>query len=241
MSNVAKKINLLLLEDNPGDIFLMKFYLDELAPGLYEIENAETLKDAHKKMNIDHFDVVLLDLHVPDSQGLDTLIDSVEKFPSQTFVVLTTMSDSDLGIEAVKNGAQDFLIKGKIDGAALDSSIKFAIERSKMKVKIQKYLEILNTVAEMNDISNFIIHPKTHIFEHSHNLSEYINCDKGDIDTLSEFVELSSDSKEIEEAVEKSIANPKTIFEVAIKIDENPFLLKVKKMTNGVIGTLSKN
>ena len=74
----ANGIKILVVEDTPGDVFLIKFYLEELDPDNYEIQSVDNLTDAHYKIERESFDVILLDLHLPDSQGIITLQNSVE-------------------------------------------------------------------------------------------------------------------------------------------------------------------
>ena len=86
------------MEDAPGDVFLIKFYLEELGPDFYEIQSVDKLADAHYKMEREAFDIILLDLHLPDSEGMITLTNSIEKFPDEVFIVLTGLSDQEIEI-----------------------------------------------------------------------------------------------------------------------------------------------
>lgn len=138
-----KEFKVLLVEDNPGDAFLAKFYLEEsnTETESFTVEHAEELHDAYNKMEATHFDIVLLDLNLPDSAGLDTLRNLLDKYPDYLVIVLTGTFDEKLGLEAVQSGAQDFLAKGRYDSKVLSSSIRYAIGRSNLDKKEADFKE----------------------------------------------------------------------------------------------------
>jgi DNA-binding response OmpR family regulator len=132
---------ILLVEDNPGDAFLIKFYLDESQSERYsyEVDHVEELYAAFEKLNAQDYDIILLDLGLPDAQGLETLQKLIEKHPDNLVIVMTGLTDEQVGVEAVKMGAQDFLIKGRFDAKVLSSSIRYAFERFQMNQEVQGY------------------------------------------------------------------------------------------------------
>lgn len=128
MSTPATKI--LLVEDNPADARLVFEYLKD-ANAAYEIDHVETIalaKDRLQSPTI--YAVILLDLSLPDSQGLETIQSIQETAGLTPIVVMTGLGDEDVGLEAVSLGAQDFLVKGDVDTAKLARSIRFAIKRN---------------------------------------------------------------------------------------------------------------
>lgn len=236
MTNNQEKLKVFILEDNPGDVFLIKFYLEELDPDFYEITNVATLAEAHKRLEFEEFDVVLLDLHVPDSQGMETLTKSVKKFPNQIFIVMTGLSDESIGVEAVKNGAQDFLVKGRFDSKVLDSAIKFASQRSQMRHKIGKYLEILNTIGEINHFATFIVNKKKNLFEYSSNFIPSLKLDK-ELNYLEDFLAYIQNKETLTSSIESLEESESKILE--LKIQERVFQAKIFKGIHGTIGTIS--
>jgi DNA-binding response OmpR family regulator len=134
-------LKVLLIEDNPGDAFLMKFYLGESTAPLFETLHAETIKQAYELLAQNTFDIILQDLNLPDSHGIDSIKNLLEKFPGNLVLVLTGLTDEEVGLETVRYGAQDFLVKGRFDGKALISSVMFAYERFKLNKQIDKYEE----------------------------------------------------------------------------------------------------
>ncbi len=127
MEDDRKKI--LIVEDSPGDAFILQEILQRLKPGTYDIETAGRLDEALVLVERQPFDVVLLDMNLPDSRGLETIQAMKEKAPDSAIVVMTGHEDEKTGLDAVKSGAQDFLVKGKIPGFVLIRVIGYALER----------------------------------------------------------------------------------------------------------------
>ncbi|MCB9257103.1 MAG: response regulator [Chitinophagales bacterium] len=198
------KIRILVVEDAPGDVFLIKFYLEELGPDFYEIQSVDKLADAHYKMEREAFDIILLDLHLPDSEGMITLTNSIEKFPDEVFIVLTGLSDQEIGLEAVKRGAQDFLIKGRIDSKTLDSSIKFSYQRSILKRKVKIFGEALGSLELMHDFLVLILDLKDDSILHSKELPSYLQIGDRTLDSQADLVNHFGGLEEINDAIRNS-------------------------------------
>lgn len=143
-------IKILLIEDDPDDTFLIREMLAEVESSLYSfrLEHAETLSAGLAAYDIGRPDVLLLDLGLPDSNGLETLIMAAERCAEAPVVVLTGLTDELFGIEAVKNGAQDYLIKGRITGDVLTRSICYAIERKKLENEGKQLVRELRQAVE---------------------------------------------------------------------------------------------
>ncbi|MFQ5584925.1 MAG: response regulator [Calditrichia bacterium] len=137
-------INILILEDNPGDLRLLKEALKSEKIKHFTIIHSETLTEGISTLNDSNIDVVLLDLSLPDSQGFDTFRKIHEAFSQLPIVVLTGFDDEDLAIRAVKEGAQDYLVKGKIDGKVLVRSIRYAFERMRAEEAMRKTYVLKN-------------------------------------------------------------------------------------------------
>ena len=124
-----KLIKILLVEDNPRDARLIKETLSEAAADQFEFACTERLDLALELVAQHEFDVVLLDLTLPDSSGLDTYEKMHAQAPTVPTIVLTGLDVETLGIQAVQKGAQDYLIKGQVDTPLLVRSVRYAIER----------------------------------------------------------------------------------------------------------------
>jgi DNA-binding response OmpR family regulator len=139
-----KELKVLLIEDNPGDAFLIKFYLGESVSPRFNFFHGENMKTANELMSKNTFDIILMDLNLPDSLGLDTIKKLLEKYPNNLVIVLTGLVDEKVGLETVRFGAQDFLVKGKFDGKVLISSIMFAFERFNLNKELSSVSSELN-------------------------------------------------------------------------------------------------
>jgi two-component system NtrC family response regulator/two-component system response regulator HydG/two-component system response regulator AtoC len=130
-------IRVLLIEDDPGDVMLISEMLlqDDRRS---EIIHASRLEEGIALLSDNNPDIVILDLGLPDSRGISTLMDMYDTVPEVPIVVLTGLSDNTAGIEAVRAGAQDYLIKGQIDSRVLVRSIAYAIERKRSELTIQR-------------------------------------------------------------------------------------------------------
>lgn len=121
--------SLVLIEDDAGDTLLVTEMLLEVAPGL-ELKCFATLQSALDEWPHD-VDCVLLDLGLPDAMGLSALEKLRARIPDVPIVVLTGRLDDGIGPEAVAAGAQDFLVKGRVDGSGLERSVRYAVERGR--------------------------------------------------------------------------------------------------------------
>jgi serine phosphatase RsbU (regulator of sigma subunit) len=126
---VAGSPHLLLVEDDPGDAFLFEELLTEAQPGL-RITVATTLREALDALRPE-IQCVIVDLSLPDAQGLDALHQVRTHAPATAVLVLTGLADTHVGVAAVAAGAQDYLVKQDVDGALLTRAISYAIERKR--------------------------------------------------------------------------------------------------------------
>lgn len=126
---ISKPIAILLVEDNPGDVRLFRENLTDAGTGQYRLTCAEHLNEALHRLDEECYDVVVLDLTLPDSRGISTLNSVRMHSPQVPVILLTTVNDEALAVTALQNGAQDYLIKGQVDGSMLSRSIRYAIER----------------------------------------------------------------------------------------------------------------
>ena len=126
----TNKIKMLILEDNPGDVDLLREMLSEVASTTYELQHADRVETALARLEEEVFDIVVIDLSLPDSSGLETLDTIYARAGTTPVVILSSLSDEALALEAVRKGAQDYLVKGHIDGTILSRVIRYAIEET---------------------------------------------------------------------------------------------------------------
>ena len=139
----AKSITILLVEDNTGDARLIHEILSEAgedSPGSpeFDLVHADRLSTGLAYLEECDIDVILLDLSLPDSQGLDTFNEVYAQAPEMPIVVLTGLDDETLAITAVREGAQDYLVKGQVDNDLLICALRYAIERKRAEEALRK-------------------------------------------------------------------------------------------------------
>jgi len=130
-----EEISVLIIEDNPGDARLIEEMLKEAKRVQFNFINHKTLSEGLEELLKNEMDVILLDLHLPDCTGLNTISIIREKVEAVPIIVLTGRDDESLAIQSLKRGMQDYLVKGKIDPVLLERSILYAIERQQVKLE----------------------------------------------------------------------------------------------------------
>lgn len=132
-------IKILLVEDNPGDVLLLQETLSEITHFASDLVHVDRLADALQHLQTESFDVVLLDLLLPDSEGLETFLQIHQQVPLTPIIVLTGITDETLTIQAMQAGAQDYLIKGQVSGSELlRRAIRYAIERKRVEATLHR-------------------------------------------------------------------------------------------------------
>jgi len=139
--------HVLLIEDNPGDARFIAEMLKEAGGDGFTLECAARLSVGLEKLRSNPADVVLLDLSLPDSRGLETFVRFQSKFPQLPVVILTGLDDEETAVQAAHAGAQDYFVKGTIAGPALGRSLKYAIERKKAQETIRLQAAALQAAA----------------------------------------------------------------------------------------------
>lgn len=131
-------ISILLVEDSPSDAALLQELLNATGAGQFEFTHVETLEEARAQLSEARFDVLLLDLTLPDSTGRETFLRARASAPLLPIVVLTGEADEAIGLDAVRQGVQDYLLKGKADGAQTARAIRYAIERQRAETELRR-------------------------------------------------------------------------------------------------------
>lgn len=141
-------IRVLLVEDNPGDARLLLELLRDTGARHVKIEHVDRLNAALTRLESEDFDVLLLDLSLPDEQGLNTVVRAHACAPKIPIVVLTGLDDEALAVKAVRAGAQDYLVKGRVDGDLLARSMRYATERGRAIEALERREEHYRSLIE---------------------------------------------------------------------------------------------
>src|SRR6201996_6945310 len=141
-------LTILTVEDNPSDLFLLEHMIRSSGLAVRRLFSATCVREAHALLTGEEIDVVLLDLTLPDSFGLHTfthLKPVVQRIP---VIILTGMSDTNVALEAIKEGAQDYLVKGELTEGLLAKAIQYSMERKRTLEHLRVSNERFNTVVK---------------------------------------------------------------------------------------------
>lgn len=154
------QVRILLFEDDPGDARLFSLLL--AGSGLrHAIERAETLAEGLARLDAGDFDVALLDLSLPDSQGWDTLGSLVSHAPELPVIVLTGLSSPTFAEEAVARGAQDYLRKGEVAEGLIVRTIRYAMDRKRAEAALRQHRQRLETIISANPDGMLVVDAQT--------------------------------------------------------------------------------
>jgi diguanylate cyclase (GGDEF)-like protein/PAS domain S-box-containing protein len=147
---------LLLVEDNPADVRLLREIFHEQSSHNTELTQVETLGEAEKYLAGGAApDIILLDLGLPDAQGLEAIPRARAAAPHVPLVVLTALDDESLAARALQEGVQDYLIKGQVDGRGLLRALRYAVERKNMQEAL--FIEKERAQVTLNSIGDAVI------------------------------------------------------------------------------------
>jgi two-component system cell cycle sensor histidine kinase/response regulator CckA len=141
-------VRILLVEDNPIDARLLRQMVQQASGGRFQLQQAGRMAEALDLLRQQEFDLVLLDLSLPDARGLETVTSVHAHAPKIPIVVLTSLDDEAIGIRAVRAGAQDYLIKGHVGGDLLVRSVRYACERARAVEALERREEHYRSLTE---------------------------------------------------------------------------------------------
>lgn len=154
---MGRPIKLLLIEDNPGDVRLLEEMLAEAGEDSFVLESADRLSTGLERLAIGDIDVVLVDLSLPDSRGAATFAQVQAQAPHVPIIILSGLDDEELALQAVRSGAQDYLVKGQVTSVLLTRAVQYAIERKRADLRQMYYLQ---TEHVLRRISGRLMNPQ---------------------------------------------------------------------------------
>lgn len=139
---------ILIIEDNPGDQLLLQENLTNTSLVISEISTADSLAEAVNLLRQHSFSLIFLDLFLPDSAGLESIIELLKTDAKTPVIISSGLADSQIALKAISLGAQDFLIKGDYDNKLLEKTVRYSIERKRNLEIIQESNERFNLVSK---------------------------------------------------------------------------------------------
>jgi PAS domain S-box-containing protein/putative nucleotidyltransferase with HDIG domain len=158
---LSERFRVLLVEDNPGDAALVGDLLSEGGPVEFEVERAPRLATAVERVTEDHFDGILLDLGLPDSTGIDTVRAMRQAAAELPIVVITGNGDEQTGMATIREGAQDYVVKGMVSAATLSRVLHYAMERNQSARRLRESESLLEEVGAMAHVGGWEVDLKT--------------------------------------------------------------------------------
>ncbi len=178
-------MRILLIEDNPGDARLIQEMVQDIHRSDLEFEVVDNLRAGLEHLRQTVYDVILLDLSLPDSSGLETLLRTYGEAPKTAIIVLTGFDNEKLGIQAVKNGAQDYLVKGDVETRLLDRAIRYAIERHRTETALrasqEEYRSLIDDVFDTSMVGVLILDSTMTVVWCNEATEIYFGIDREDI------------------------------------------------------------
>ena len=162
----VRKTNILLVDDDPLDRRLVKVVLARSnPPGQFNVDDAGTLSEAIKCLNNGDYDITLLDLNLPDSRGIDTVQNTKKANSDASIVVLTGMDDEETGLQAIRNGADDYLVKGRSLEHMLVRTIRYSLERKRVRQRLTETENRFRSVVQTAGSAIFVLSSEYRILE----------------------------------------------------------------------------
>jgi PAS domain S-box-containing protein len=195
-------LQILVIEDNAGDYFLVKEYLDE-GFGNATVLHAISIATAMPILKSSHVDVILLDLTLPDGMGIESFHAIHNIAPLIPIIILTGFGDKDIALESVKDGAQDYIVKDDSTPMVLQKSIRYGIERSKVLDHLKKSEEQYKYLFQNNPLpmwafdkndGSFIMVNGAAINHYGYSEQEFLNMSIHDIEVFDESTKAVSSS-----------------------------------------------
>lgn len=224
---MSQKINLLLVDDNPADLFLIKDYLSDSDILDLKILEATSVSEAKQILSNQIVDLILLDMFLPDSSGIDTFYEIHNESPKTSIIVLSGLSDKNIALSTVQAGAQDFLLKGDFDGRLLEKSIVYSVERKKNLQLLADSENKYRALFEVTPLPLFIVSNKSnkiikvnaearHVFGYVEN--EFV---------LKNLTDLFTKTQDIDSLIELTNIEDQQFRGIAIKKDESEIIVDV--------------
>ena len=143
------KNRVLIIDDNSGDIFLLREMIEEGPNSRFHVAGeAVNLQDGIRQLQQGNFDVALLDLQLPDSRGLETIVQAHAAAHDVPIIVMSEIDDEELAVQSVQMGAHEHLLKGRVDAHIVQRTLRYTVERARAETQLARERELLQTLLE---------------------------------------------------------------------------------------------
>jgi len=149
-------IRILYVEDDIEDVLLAKEFIREIKNVNYELTHVQQLDEALLELENDNYDIVMLDISLPDKQGLDIITKVCKRAPNIPVVVMTGIDDETMAIKALQKGAEEYLVKGKVKSHSLSRILRYAIMRHKGRVELHS-LSLIDDLTSLYNRKGFML------------------------------------------------------------------------------------
>jgi len=224
---MAQKINLLLVDDNPADLFLIKDYLSESDILDLNILEATSIGEAKEILTNQLVDLVLLDMFLLDSSGINTFYSVHNEFPKTSIIVLSGLSDKNIALSTVQAGAQDFLLKGDFDGRLLEKTIIYSVERKKNLQLLADSENKYRALFEVTPLPLFIVSTDSNKIIKVNAEAKHVFGFNDEEFILKELSDLFVNKKDISRLIESTSIEDQQFRKVAVTKDELKIIVDV--------------
>jgi PAS domain S-box-containing protein len=176
-----KPLQVLLVEDNAGDVRLFREMFRNERPGSFELTHVGRMDEAELHLARGATDIVLVDMGLPDEHGLASVRRSLAAAPNVPVIVLTGLEDEALAAEAMKAGAQDYLIKGQIENRALPRALRHAIERHQLDLRLRDQQFYTRSLIDSSINALMITDPHGVITDVNEQMAVLTGCTRGEL------------------------------------------------------------
>jgi PAS domain S-box-containing protein len=176
-----KALQVLVVEDNPGDARLLREMFRKERPGSFELTHLQCMSDAETHLAKGGVDIALLDMGLTDAHGLETVRRSLAAAPGVPVIVLTGLDDEALAVEAVKAGAQDYLVKDQIENRALPRALRHAIERHQLDRRLRDQQFYTRALFEANTDAFMATDPRGILTDVNQQMESLTGCSRDEL------------------------------------------------------------
>ncbi|QGJ72101.1 Hybrid sensor histidine kinase/response regulator [Planctomycetales bacterium 10988] len=236
-------IHVLLVEDNPADQELLTIRLEESDKEIFKLFYADRLSQASQIVQEQPIDVILLDLSLPDAQGIQTVKQMAEVSPMIPIVVLTTLHDEAIAMQTIQEGAQDYLVKGRIDTDLLRRSIQYSIKRMMVEQELfKKELQLRQSqkMEALGALAGGVAHDFNNLLTGIIGYAQLLLYKPLDEDTKEDISAIQDFANRAAELTKQLLAFSRSKPQKCVQLDLAPILQDSSRMLERIIGSAHK-